>query len=354
MILSRTKGWIGVDLGTHTVKLAQIERRGGRYQLVEALILRRHETWRGDNDTDGELASTEEIRAALSLGGRFSGNDAGVVLPMCVCDVRACRLEPEEVDPQAAVLGELDAVYGNTLATHDFDYWQFDVDDNGAAQADNTLAMAVPLAWTSRVARDMTEVGLVGHVLDGLPLTLARAVALSSPSLSQPVIALDWGQRNATLCVVRKGQPVFVRGLRDSGFANVVESICRSLDVTGDETQKLLRDCGLPDRTSHSADELQLVIEEVAREPLTAFIEELNRTITFLNQQRRSIAPAKLVLFGGGAAVKNIANYFQGKVELPVEVWRLGGDRGWQQEHLAVPIEMLGPAIALSSLAWTT
>ena len=65
MILSRTKGWIGVDLGTHTVKLAQVERRGGGVQLVDALILRRQDPWNADDDTG--VSSADEIRAALSL-----------------------------------------------------------------------------------------------------------------------------------------------------------------------------------------------------------------------------------------------------------------------------------------------
>ena len=351
MILSRTKGWIGVDLGTHTVKLAQVERRGGRVQLVEALILRRHEPWEVDGQT--ELASSAEIRAGLSLGGGFAGTDAAAVLPMTVCDVRPCNIDGEQTpDVREAVRRQFDSAHGAD-ATIDFDYWHPSGAGRAAEAADNTLAMAIPAVWTAQVAHDMGECGLVGQVLDGLPLAMARAVALGSPGLTEPVIAVDWGYKNATLCVVRRGQSAFVRALRDCGFATVLSTISRSLDLTADEAQKLLRDWGLPDRKHQVAEELQTVIEEVAREPLTAFTEELNRTITFLKQQRRSIAPTKLLLLGGGAAVKNIANYLHGKVELPVEVWRLGGSRNTNSRH-HTPIEMLGPAIALSALAWTT
>lgn len=351
MILSLTKGWIGVDLGAHTVKLAQVERRGGRIRLRDALVLRRHETW----DADADVSSADEIRAALSLGGRFMGRDAAVILPMAVCDVRGCRIDTADTgDVRGEVLRQLDAIYGDTLATHDVDYWHVGSSEDRDESGDNTLALTIPNIWTDRVAQDMGECGLIGHVLDGLPMAIARAVALGSPRLTEPVVALDWGYQNATLCIVLRGQPVFVRGLRDGGFASIVATLSRSLDVSEEEAQKLMREWGLPDRNATATEELQSVIEEVIREPLSAFMEEVDRTITFLNQQRRAIAPTKIILFGGGASVKNIASYFQSRMELPVEGWRLrhGGDETTGQ--IQPPIEMLGPAIALSSLAWAT
>ena len=92
------------------------------------------------------------------------------------------------------------------------------------------------------------------------------------------------------------------------------------------------------------------MIEEIAREPTRRFLEELNRTISFLQGQRRDLAPSKLVMFGGGAAVKNICKYLGARVELPVECWNLGST----SHDNDVPCALLGPAIALSSLAWAS
>jgi Tfp pilus assembly PilM family ATPase len=239
-------------------------------------------------------------------------------------------------------------------AVFDFDYWHSEATGSEADAVENTLSLSIPSVWTARVAQDMGECGLVGQVLDGLPLAMARAVALGSPGLTEPVIAIDWGYRNATLCVVRRGRPVFVRALRDCGFAGVLSAVSGSLDLSADEAQKLLRDWGLPDCRQPEAAELQTVIEEVVGDPLAAFTEELARTIAFLRQQRQSIAPAKLLLLGGGAAVRNMAAYLSGKLELPVEMWRLGGPHSSDPSLLHTPIEMLGPAIALSSLAWAS
>lgn len=200
----------------------------------------------------------------------------------------------------------------------------------------------------------MRESRLVGHVLDGLPLAAARAIALSAPNTTTPIAAVDWGHQRATLCCVKSGRPLFVRCLRECGFQSVTDAVCKALAVTPDEAQKLLHDHGLPNRMHGGVTELQGVIEEVTREPLDRFVEELRRTTAFLSFQRRSIAPTKVVLLGGGAAVKNMAGYLNERVEMPIETWSLDAAASIAFTELRQPIELFGPAIALSSLAWGT
>ncbi|MEO8493608.1 MAG: pilus assembly protein PilM [Planctomycetota bacterium] len=353
MIFSRTKGWIGIDIGTHLVKLAQVERRGSRVELVEALSIPRQQPWSENNEGAADVSSSLEIQSAISLGTRFRGRAAAVTLPMSVCDVRTCNVDGDsETERRAAVARELDAIYADSPGTREFDYWSVELPSEKKGSADNTIALSVASTWAARVARDLQDAGLEGHVLDGLPLATARAIALGMPNATNVVAAVDWGHQRATLCSVKAGRPLFVRGLRDCGFSSVTNALCSSLTVTADEAQKLLRDHGLPSRTGGEVTELQEVIEEVCREPLDRFIDELSRTTTYLSQQRRSLAPTKVVLLGGGAAVKNMASYLADRVELPVEKWCLDGQASTNADVSRLPIELYGPAIALSSLAW--
>jgi len=75
--LSHSKlGAIGVDIGTHTVKLAQAMRTPRGVRLHRASVIPRPTTW---NTSDALAAaqpvtSADEIRAALAAGG-FSGRD---------------------------------------------------------------------------------------------------------------------------------------------------------------------------------------------------------------------------------------------------------------------------------------
>ena len=144
MIFSRTRGWIGVDIGTHMVKLAQVERHGSRVELLEALSIPRQEPWLDTNDGAADIASSLEIQAALSLGTRFRGRDAAITLPMAVCDVRTCNIKGD-TDPErrAAVLRELDTVYPDTPTTREFDHWSVELPADHEPAADNTIALSI-------------------------------------------------------------------------------------------------------------------------------------------------------------------------------------------------------------------
>jgi Tfp pilus assembly PilM family ATPase len=240
----------------------------------------------------------------------------------------------------------------NGYAATEFDFWPIDLGNDKPASPENILAASISRDWAHQVTRDLSAAGLDGQVLDVLPLSLARAVELGDPKSSQvPVAAVDWGYRRATLCIVLNGRPLFVRCLRDAGFAAVISALCRSLAVSGEEAQKLLTDRGLPALSGVGNHELQEVIAEVAAQPLQVFAEELERTVTFLRQQRRALIPQKIVLFGGGAAIRNIGPFLADKLETPVAPWSLNGQPATSRPNQP-PLPLLGSAVALSALAW--
>ena len=47
MPISQRLGWIGVDVGTHTVKLAQVARDGADVRLHRAAVIQRPSAWNG-------------------------------------------------------------------------------------------------------------------------------------------------------------------------------------------------------------------------------------------------------------------------------------------------------------------
>ena len=65
MINSSRPGWIGIDIGTHSVKLAQAVREGGEVRLFRAAVIQRPADWSGDDHLAMEqpLASCAEMRA---------------------------------------------------------------------------------------------------------------------------------------------------------------------------------------------------------------------------------------------------------------------------------------------------
>ena len=62
--------------------------------------------------------------------------------------------------------------------------------------------------------------------------------------------------------------------------------------------------------------------------------------------------PRRIYLFGGGATILGLAKFLTREIQSPVAVWEFGDDKEGMIYRDATPSCLLGPAIALSTLAW--
>jgi Tfp pilus assembly PilM family ATPase len=359
VILNRRKGWIGVDVGLRTVKLAQVERVGGELRLCEAVVVQRPAPIDADaSEETPPIASADEIRAALSVGKRFSGRAAACLLSMGACDLRALEVPPgNEARQRTAIASQLHGASSRGDPDREFDFWPTDVaGDEPRSDSATVSVLSVSRQWVARLAEDLRQAGLSCQTLDGLPLALARVVRMAaSAGDREPVAVVDWGFVRATFYVVMHGRPVFARCLRGCGLNCVTQSLCEALGVSLDEAQRLLTRHGLaesPRGGGPMREELQVVIADAVAPPLKAVVHELNRTLSFLKSQRPTLWPQRIWLLGGGGTVKNIAGFLGARIGVPVRVWGLANASIQDQTATDYPPGILAPAIAASALAW--
>jgi Tfp pilus assembly PilM family ATPase len=261
----------------------------------------------------------------------------------------------DESERRADIANELQSLDRGAHARDEFDFW----DAAAAAEQQNDSApnanvLTVAPEWAMRVADDTAYAGLRCEVLDGLPLALGRATQMAvGDRTGQPTAAVDWGFHSTTFCIVSQGQPLFVRSLRDCGLEAIVQSVCSVMEVSLDEAHVILRQHGLSAGQQDAAsDELAAAITEVVSEPLARVVGELNRTLDYLKTHRPALSPGRILLFGGGATIKGVTSLLSRRIGLEVQAWRLPGATADRESAADCPPEMLGPAIALSSLAW--
>ena len=131
MFASRQQGWIGVDLGTSAVKLAQVERAGRApsggwsWRLVHARVIRRTPADPVDHGRDGALEWWDRVCRSQRLHEGFVGRRAACVLPTGKADLRAIHLpEGSPVERRAMIANELDALLGENAGRRVFDFWE--------------------------------------------------------------------------------------------------------------------------------------------------------------------------------------------------------------------------------------
>jgi type IV pilus assembly protein PilM len=379
--ISRRLGWIGIDVGTHTVKLAQMARDGAEVRLHRAAVIERPTAWSGDDALALEqpLTSTPEIRAALECGG-FTGRDAICSLPMNVCQLRGLNVPPgSDRERRAMIADELAEDWAELRQPMEFDFWELDcLRADKSSDGFNVNVLATSRLWVGQVWRDCRKCGLDCWAIDGTPLSMARAVALvGGVSSGLRTLAIDWGYSNTTLCIVGDDRPLYTRRIQSCAFGLVLDAIMSAFNVTLDEAQHLADTQGLtaavpknsvlaPSNTGEAgADALataaisqqtdrktQAAIAEAARDPLDDLVKQISRTLQFMEAQRRHLHPTAIWLMGGGASLRNAASYLEHALGTPVHVWKLSPEQApipCAADHRAA---VFAGAAALSALAW--
>ena len=350
---AKKAGMVGVDLGSQSVKLAQIEQSGGKTILRAASSIPRKRPLENTETTQSNArTSQEEISSAKVLSGSFRGRAAAAVVSMTLCDLRQLSVTdgtPDEV--QDAIQRELEMQGHSSLIGQQFDYWDVRVQGEAHPPRENINVLSLATTWAEQIADDLSRSKLRCMLINGLPHAMAHAIQLSGQAADETTAVVDWGYNCATFCLVHLGRPIFVRELRRCGLHGFVQAIAKALDVSADEAQVILRKHGFVEASS-AGDELGALLGNIMTRPLGQVIEEIKRTLIFLKSHRRVAAAKSLVVTGGGAVVPNSIDLLNR--HLPV------GVHSWQSPHLVVsdeveedlPLAQFASAIALSSLAW--
>ena len=343
-----SKGWIGIDIGTHCIKYAQVERHKGQLKLAAAAVVERDLPI----DKSGWLrtppvSSAREFKIALQ-SAKFSGKVAACVTPISVCDTRTLNAEGESLAEQQESIGQqLAVIHGVAAEKLNFDIWKT------SEQPQNQFhVISLADRWTHQVIEDQRNAKLKCKVLDGVPLALARAAAMS-PDVdgTQPLVVFDWGSSTATLCFVVNSQPIYVRSLADCGFANLENRVAQALGMDVVSARKVITRNGVPRQGNHSSDEVQQLLDEILSSQVIELEDELLKTIAYLKNKNSRLQFHQGLIFGAGARLKNVGPWLGARLRLQMHTWKMS-ELTSEQNDSSTPIELFGPAVALSSLPW--
>ncbi len=358
MGLSQRMGWIGVDVGTHTVKLAQVVRDGGGVRLHRAAVIQRPASWSGEDSlAQGQpITSQPEIKAALECGG-FNGRNAVCSLPMNICQLRYLSIPPGSNEERRTIISdELSEDWAAYQTPMEFDFWEMEPSP-GEKNGDsfNVSVLAASRQWIGQVWRDCRRAGIDCWGIDGIPLTMARAVGMVGGVMGgRRALVVDWGYSNTTLCIVSNERPLYSRRIQDCAFGRVLDSISERFEVSLDDAQHLAETEGLTaeaGRVRTTAD-IATAITIAATPALDELVRQISRTLQFTESQRRHLQPESVWLMGGGASLKNIGSYLSQALPLPVKIISLEPAEETIACAAGTRSAVFGGAAALSALAW--
>lgn len=315
---------LGVDVGAHAVKVAQISRAGGGLKLT---------AW-GHVPIDAKPeASPEEKRTqainhlkAFLIEKGLQGRHAATSISGNAVIVRYVKfplLTKEELQA--------------TLATEAEPFIPFDINDvqlsfhiladmveEGQKKMEAVLVAAKKDAIQSRV-EVLQQAGLKPAIIDVDSFALENVFAqtIDPGERTGSILCLNMGHMVTNLSIIEGGVTRVVRDVFISGNT-FTKAIVKALQCDTNRAEHLKKENGLlisaedKEKALQAGNREALGVSQALAGALKDLVSELHRSVDFFLSQGPERSIGRIVLAGGSARTKNLARFLTGELKVPV------------------------------------
>ncbi|MEY5018943.1 MAG: type pilus assembly protein PilM [Verrucomicrobiota bacterium] len=196
--------------------------------------------------------------------------------------------------------------------------WDYELID-GAAEKEAVI-VAIKSDALDEINGMVNEGDLATAEVDVAPMALYNAFLAAYGQPEEPVLLVDIGAKTSNLLYI-EGNRFFTRSVAVGGAA-VTAAIAKEYHIPflDAEHQKISNGVvGLGAGYAQDLDDGVAALAGVIRNALGRLISEITRTTSYYRSQQGGSAPRRVMLAGGGANLPYTLEFFQEKLNLPVE-----------------------------------
>ncbi|MBU0479632.1 MAG: pilus assembly protein PilM [Proteobacteria bacterium] len=303
---------VGLDIGSHSVKICQLAQSGSGYKLV----CLGSATLPPDSVEDGVLQNPEAVSKAVSgliKNLKLKGKKVAISISgysVIVKKINLAVMDEEELASHIQAEAE--------------QYIPFDIDDvymdfqdlkTNTADDDRTDIMLV--AAKKEVVNGYLEVlgaaGLKTIIVDVDAFALENAYGATFGGSNENIGLVDIGASKMNINIVSNGTSVLARDIV-LGSRLLTEQIQNHFGISFEEAEALKIG-------STSSEEKKRELEDIFVNTCTQWVTEVKRALDFYYSNYPEETINKLVLSGGGAKVKGLAKLFSEETGIKTHIF---------------------------------
>jgi type IV pilus assembly protein PilM len=323
-----SKSIVGLDIGTSSVKVAQLKQSGNQWQLVSmGMADIPKEAIDSKNQDAKRAALIETIRKVLKTSGiktkrvvtSLSGDSAiirYVKLPfMTVEELRSAI--PREAEQYIPL---------------NIDQVVLDFQILGEAQEDGQRKLDVLLIASKVEVVDqhlslLKSSGLTPMIIDVDAFALQNAYEINRLESSEETVALvNMGASLTNINILEGSNTRFTRDIPVAGN-ELTEEIQKEFNLKFSEAEELKKSHGVISMdeddfslsTVSQKDDRVLRMSDVMAPVLNKLLGEIRRSFDYFETQSRKKTVERVILLGGSARLKNVNRFLANKLGIPVE-----------------------------------
>lgn len=341
MLFSRTKGVVGLDIGSATVKLVELkERKEGQFQLQRIGV----EPLSPEAIVDGSIMDSSLVVDAIQKLNQQTGvKTANYATSVSGHSVIIKKIELPVMEPdELAESIQWEAEQHIPFDINDVRLDYVTLGDEVGGENMEVLLVAVKREKVNDYVSVISQSGKSPAIVDVDAFAIQNAYELNYDLDPLKVVALvNMGAGVTNINVVARGQSVFWRDISFGGN-QFTESLQREFNLSFDQAESLKRGEQVG---AYSATDARKVLDAVSAE----MANEIQKTFDFFGATSSEGTVDELVLSGGCALTPNLQEVLRERFGVPTELLNpfrrmqikdSDFDRQW--------LESLGPMLAVA------
>lgn len=312
----RNKPLVGIDIGTHSIKLVHIKKAGKNYQLLNFGVM----PLKPDSIVDGAImnaeAVVEGIRNLLRME-KIKTKDVATAISgqsVIVKKIRVPQMTEKELAESISWEAEQHIPFEISDVNIDFQIMlpPFDTQQDSDNQMD-VLLVAARKAKMADYTSLLIEAGLNPVVVDIDIFAIENEFEINNDQEENVVALVNIGASAMNINILKGGSTMFQRDIACGGNRyNVV--LQQEFNISYEDAEALKMGVGFTD--GRGPEQVIPLLTAVSEE----IGEEIQRSFDFFRTTTSEDAIDKMVLSGGCARIKGLDRLLSNRLGLPVEV----------------------------------
>ena len=338
-----TSSYLGVDIGTTSIKIAEIGKGGHGPELQNYGILESYGHLERVNNAIQTSAlkimeaDTIQLLKTLIKHSNFKSRDAIASLPSFAAFITLFEMpQMNDADIAKTMQFQIGQYIPLPLTEVSIDWLKVGErqDDQGFVK-EQILLVSIPNETIEKYQRIFAAAGLRLRAIEIESLALLRSV---SDANMPPTMVVDIGSRSTNIAVVDRGNLRY-NFQTDMSGAGITQALAGGLGIKIRRAEKLKRERGILGGSESELSTLMMPFVD-------AILNEVKRVKTKYEQSFGTVV-TQVILAGGGSKMPGLAPYAQEQLGLPIVI-----ADPFQKIHYPAALEPivrdLGPSFAIS------
>ncbi|MEK7497934.1 MAG: type IV pilus assembly protein PilM [Patescibacteria group bacterium] len=301
---------IGLDIGTKTIKVAELKDVGGKLNLVGAGVVGYNGPDLAHIQDDKQLSELAIIIKKLFQSAKISSKDIAISLPESQVFTRPVvypLLTDQEI--ASAIKWEAEQYIPIPLAEAIVQHTVVERRENATPPGVLVLLVASPRVLVEKYIKLATMAGLNCIAVETELIALTRALAPAN----QTAMILDLGSSSTDIAITKNGQLVFSRSIPTAGDT-FTRAVAQSLGASAIQAEEYKRTYGF------EAGKLEGKVAASLGAIFRIVTEEIKKSISYYQSEEKGEAPGSIILSGGSSGLPEVATTLAKSVGIEVIV----------------------------------